>query len=135
MQKLIKTFPLFAQVDEHSLDELLLLFKPSAASPGDRVVRKGDRGDGMYFIAAGAVEVKLDSRAIRLEAGSFFGEMALLSGERRIADVVAIDFCEFLVLQRRDFNRFVAKHPELRAAVDDMASQRRQTNTALREEE
>ncbi len=134
MQKLIKTFPLFAQVDEHSLDELLLLFKPSAASPGDRVVRKGDRGDGMYFIAAGAVEVKLDSRAIRLEAGSFFGEMALLSGERRIADVVAIDFCEFLVLARRDFNRFVAKHPELRAAVDNMASQRRQTNTALQEE-
>jgi CPA2 family monovalent cation:H+ antiporter-2 len=134
MQKLIKTFPLFSQVDEHSLDELLLLFKPSSASPGDRVVRKGDRGDGMYFIAAGAVEVKLDSRAIRLEAGSFFGEMALLSGERRIADVVAIDFCEFLVLQRRDFNRFVAKHPELRAAVDNMASQRRQTNTALREE-
>ncbi|RDV01025.1 cation:proton antiporter [Undibacter mobilis] len=130
MHKLIKTFPLFAQVDEHSLEELMLLFKPSSASPGDRVVRKGDRGDGMFFIAAGAVEVKLEQKSIRLEAGSFFGEMALLSGERRIADVVAIDFCEFLVLSRRDFNRFVAKHPELRAAVSEMASQRRKTNTA-----
>jgi CPA2 family monovalent cation:H+ antiporter-2 len=89
----------------------------------------------MYFIAAGAVEVKLDHKAIRLEAGSFFGEMALLSGERRIADVVAIDFCEFLVLKRRDFNRFVSKHPELRAAVSSMAAERQKTNTALREEE
>jgi monovalent cation:proton antiporter-2 (CPA2) family protein len=135
MQQLIKTFPLFAQVDEHSLEELFLLFKPNSASPGDRVVRKGDRGDGMYFIAAGAVEVKLEQKSIRLEAGSFFGEMALLSGERRVADVVAIDFCEFLVLSRRDFNRFVSKHPELRAAVSQLASQRRQTNTAPTEEE
>lgn len=130
MHKLIQTFPLFAKVDEHSLEELFLLFKPSSASPGDRVVRKGDRGDGMFFIAAGAVEVKLDTKSIRLEAGSFFGEMALLSGERRIADVVAIDFCEFLVLSRRDFNRFVAKHPDLREAVSEMAAQRAKTNTA-----
>lgn len=130
MHKLIQTFPLFAKVDEHSLEELFLLFKPSSASPGDRVVRKGDRGDGMFFIAAGAVEVKLDTKSIRLEAGSFFGEMALLSGERRIADVVAIDFCEFLVLSRRDFNRFVAKHPDLREAVSEMARQRQKTNTA-----
>lgn len=135
MQQLIKTFPLFADVDEHSLEELLLLFRPSSASPGDRVVRKGDRGDAMYFIAAGAVEVKLADRAIRLEPGTFFGEMALLSGERRNADVVAIDFCEFLVLKSRDFNRFVAKHPELRAAVSEMASQRRKTNTAPAEAE
>lgn len=130
MHKLIQTFPLFAGVDEHSLEELLLLFKPSSASPGDRVVRKGERGDAMYFVAAGAVEVKLDDRSIRLEAGSFFGEMALLSGERRVADVVAVDFCEFLVLKSRDFNRFVAKHPELKEAVSTMASQRRKTNTA-----
>ncbi len=130
MHKLIQTFPLFAKVDEHSLEELFLLFKPSSASPGDRVVRKGDRGDGMFFIAAGAVEVKLDAKSIRLEAGSFFGEMALLSGARRVADVVAIDFCEFLVLSRRDFNRFVAKHPDLREAVTEMAAQRAKTNTA-----
>ncbi len=130
MHKLIQTFPLFAKVDEHSLEELFLLFKPSSASPGDRVVRKGDRGDGMFFIAAGAVEVKLDGKSIRLDAGSFFGEMALLSGERRVADVVAIDFCEFLVLSRRDFNRFVAKHPDLREAVSEMAAQRQKTNTA-----
>ena len=130
MHKLIQTFPLFAKVDEHSLEELFLLFKPSSASPGDRVVRKGDRGDGMFFIAAGAVEVKLDGKSIRLDAGSFFGEMALLSGDRRVADVVAIDFCEFLVLSRRDFNRFVAKHPDLREAVSEMAAQRQKTNTA-----
>ncbi|MBA8901785.1 CPA2 family monovalent cation:H+ antiporter-2 [Phyllobacterium sp. P30BS-XVII] len=132
MQQLIDTFPLFAQVDEHSQEELLLLFKPKSASPGERIIRIGDRGDGMYFIASGAVEVQLDSDPVRLEPGAFFGEMALLSGGRRTADVVAIDFCEFLVLDRRDFNMFMSRHPALRTAVSNMARERAEMNTLRR---
>jgi CPA2 family monovalent cation:H+ antiporter-2 len=128
MQQLIETFPLFAEVDEDSQEELLLLFRPKSASPGERVVRKGDRGDGMYFISSGAVEVRLSGGAVRLEAGSFFGEMALLSGGRRTADVIAVDFCQFLVLERRDFNTFTARHPTLRTAVSDMARERAEMN-------
>jgi CPA2 family monovalent cation:H+ antiporter-2 len=132
MQQLIDTFPLFAQVDEHAQEELLLLFKPKSASPGERIVRIGDRGDGMYFIASGVVEVQLDDEPVRLEPGAFFGEMALLSGGRRTADVVAIDFCEFLVLDRRDFNVFMSRHPALRTAVSNMARERAEMNTLRR---
>ena len=128
MQKLVETFPLFAEVDEHSQEELLLLFRPKSALPGERVVRKGDRGDGMYFISSGAVEVRVNGGPVALEAGSFFGEMALLSGGRRTADVIAIDFCQFLVLERRDFNMFSARHPALRAAVSEMARERTEMN-------
>ncbi|MDR7145569.1 cation:proton antiporter [Rhizobium sp. BE258] len=128
MQKLVETFPMFAEVDEHSQEELLLLFRPKSALPGERVVRKGDRGDGMYFISSGAVEVRVNGGPVRLEPGSFFGEMALLSGGRRTADVIAIDFCQFLVLERRDFNMFTARHPALRAAVSDMARERTEMN-------
>ena len=128
MQKLVETFPLFAEVDEHSQEELLLLFRPKSALPGERVVRKGDRGDGMYFISSGAVEVRVGGGPVALEAGAFFGEMALLSGGRRTADVIAIDFCQFLVLERRDFNMFSARHPALRAAVSEMARERTEMN-------
>ncbi|MGV2103342.1 cation:proton antiporter domain-containing protein [Rhizobium sp. 21-4511-3d] len=128
MQKLVETFPLFAEVDEHSQEELLLLFRPKSALPGERVVRKGDRGDGMYFISSGAVEVRVNGGPVALEAGAFFGEMALLSGGRRTADVIAIDFCQFLVLERRDFNMFSARHPALRAAVSEMARERTEMN-------
>ncbi|PZM16225.1 cation:proton antiporter [Rhizobium tubonense] len=130
IQQLTETFPMFAEVDEHSQEELLLLFRPKSASPGERVVRVGDRGDGMYFIASGAVEVQLENGAVRLSAGSFFGEMALLTGGRRTADVVAVDFCQFLVLERRDFNIFMARHPALRAAVSDLARERSEMNVA-----
>ncbi|QRM57522.1 cation:proton antiporter [Sinorhizobium sp. BG8] len=127
-QQLVKTFPLFSGIDDHALDQLLLLFQPMSASPGDRIVRVGERGDAMYFVASGAVEVLLEKGTIRLEAGSFFGEMALLTGTPRTADVVAIDFCQLLRLDRRDFNIFMSHHPRLRAVVSDMARDRRQMN-------
>ncbi|PSJ50775.1 cation:proton antiporter [Kumtagia ephedrae] len=130
IQALQETFPLLSAVGEEDREELLLLFRPKSASPGERVLRTGDRADGMYFIASGAVEVRVGGRAIPLEAGSFFGEMALLSGSRRTADVIAVDFCDFLVLERRDFNQFMTRHPELRAAVDKMARERLEANRA-----
>ncbi|MBX4933504.1 cation:proton antiporter [Rhizobium bangladeshense] len=128
MQQLIETFPLFSQVGEDAQEELLLLFKARSAPPGERVIRRGDRGDSMYFISSGAVEVRLASGAIRLEPGSFFGEMALLSGGRRTADVIAVDFCQFEVLERRDFNMFMSHHPNLRAIVSEMAQKRTEMN-------
>ena len=88
----------------------------------------GERGDAMYFISSGAAEVRLPGNAILLEAGAFFGEMALLSGGLRTADVIAVDFCQFLKLDRRDFNIFMARHPRLRAAVSDMARERKKMN-------
>jgi predicted Kef-type K+ transport protein len=127
-QQLVNTFPMFSEVNEHALEELLLLFRPASASPGDKVIRVGERGDAMYFIASGAVEVRLPGKAILLEAGAFFGEMALLSGGLRTADVIAVDFCQFLKLDRRDFNIFMTRHPRLRAAVSDMARERKQMN-------
>ncbi|MBX5242474.1 cation:proton antiporter [Rhizobium sp. NLR22b] len=128
MQQLIETFPLFSQVGEDAQEELLLLFKAKSAPPGERVIRRGDRGDSMYFISSGAVEVRLASGAIRLEPGAFFGEMALLSGGRRTADVIAVDFCQFEVLERRDFNMFMSHHPNLRAVVSEMAQKRTEMN-------
>jgi monovalent cation:H+ antiporter-2, CPA2 family len=132
IRQLTETFPMFSEVDEHSQEELLLLFRPRSALPGERVLRVGDRGDGMYFIASGAVEVHLENGNVKLSAGSFFGEMALLTGGRRTADVVAVDFCQFLVLERRDFNIFMSRHPALRAAVSDLARERSEMNVARR---
>ena len=54
--------------------------------------------------------------------------MALLTGERRSADVTAVDFCQFQTLTRRDFNQFMRRHPELRAAVTGLANERRAAN-------
>jgi len=125
---LLEQFPVLRLVEREDLDALLLMFRPKSALPGEKVIRRGDRGDGMYFLSSGAVEVRVGDRIFPLEPGAFFGEMALLTGEPRTADVVAIDFCQFLVLDRRDFNQFMARYPALRAAVAGIAEERRAMN-------
>jgi CPA1 family monovalent cation:H+ antiporter len=48
----------------------------------------------MYFISSGAVEVNAVSHKVRLGRGDFFGEMALLSGQPRQADVFTLSYCQ-----------------------------------------
>ncbi len=127
-QELAKKFPLFANMDPGALEELPTYFRAKRAAPGERLIRAGDRADALYFISSGAVEVSVAARKIRLGPGDFFGEMGLLSGERRSADVTAVDYCDLLILEQRDFKQFVAKNPALRAQLDQMAAQRAAMN-------
>ncbi len=129
--ELLKNFPLFKVLDKNANEELLLLFKPRTAVPGERLIRVGERGEAMFFLVSGRVEVSVNGRRIRLSAGAFFVEMALLSGRRREADVTALDYCQLLVMERRDFNQFMSRHPSLREAVNAMAEERRAMNKAL----
>lgn len=128
-EELVARFPLFAGMTPEQRETLILHFLPKTASPGDRIIRSGDKAEAAYFLSAGEVEVSVRGRRIsKLGAGSFFGEMALLSGERRSADVTALDFCKYLALSQRDFRRFVRKHPSVYEQVVALAQERGNTN-------
>ena len=105
-----------------------MLFRSQSATPGQRGIRKGDRPDAAYFISEGTVQVNVGDRLIPLGPGDFFGEMALLSGARRSADVTATDYCQFLTLDQREFRGFVARNPRLREQLDALAAQRSAMN-------
>jgi monovalent cation:H+ antiporter-2, CPA2 family len=127
-EELAVKFPIFADLDDARRSELVTLFKPRTAQPGNRLIRKGDAANEVFFISAGAVEVSIADRKIKLGPGDFFGEMGLLSGAPRNADVTAIDYCQLLVLERRDFLDFIARHPELRAKIGTIATEREAQN-------
>jgi CRP-like cAMP-binding protein len=55
--------------------------------------------------------------------------MALLTGQPRGADVVALTYCQLLVLTKRDFQRFLSKHPRAQAEIDRVAADRNAMNT------
>ena len=128
-EELVARFPLFAGLTPEQRETLILHFLPKTASPGDRIIRSGDKAEAAYFLSAGEVEVAVHGRQVsKLGAGSFFGEMALLSGERRSADVTALDFCKYLALSQRDFRRFVRKYPSVYEQVVALAKERGNMN-------
>jgi CRP-like cAMP-binding protein len=60
-------------------------------SKGETILRRGAEGDSMFIVHDGSVSVRVDDAEVaRLEPGDFFGEMALLTGEHRTADVIAL---------------------------------------------
>jgi len=87
----------------------------------------------VFFIASGAVEVRLPAQRIRLGSGEFFGEMALLSGRPRQADVVALTYCRLLVLRKADFERFLAANPDARTLINQIAQARLSMNQGDRD--
>jgi voltage-gated potassium channel len=121
---LVTQVPFLKNLDPPTLIELTRLLRRLDLAARTAVVRRGRPGDCMYFIAAGEVEVKVEPQPVRLAAGAFFGEMALLTGAPRTADVVTTQPTTLLVLEVADFHTLTAHHPDLAQAVAAEAAKR-----------
>ncbi|HXO91636.1 MAG TPA: cation:proton antiporter [Stellaceae bacterium] len=127
-EDLLAQFEMFAGLGAAELRALARLFRPRLLVPDEVVIRKGERGNAMFLISSGAVEVVLPNERVRLGSGDFFGEMALLSRRRRQADVVALGYCRVLVLSAADFHRFLRDYPQAKAEIDRIADERTRAN-------
>ncbi|MEW5422271.1 cation:proton antiporter [Amorphus sp. 3PC139-8] len=125
---LVAQFPLFANLTAEQIDRVVRLLRPRFAVPGERLIRKGERGDSVYFISSGAVEVITGERRVRLGRGDFIGELALLYGVRRNADVNALGYCQILVLEGEAFKALIKRYPEIGKEVERVAEARNQSN-------
>ena len=127
-EDLLAQFEMFTGLGAAELRALARLFRPRLLVPGEVVIRKGDRGNAMFLISSGAVEVVLPNDRVRLGSGDFFGEMALLSRRRRQADVVALGYCRVLALSAADFRRFLRDYPRAKEEIDRIAKERARVN-------
>lgn len=87
--------------------------------PADRVIaRQGEIGTGFFVVVEGAVRVVRDGEQIaRLGPGDFFGELSVLDGQPRVAQVVAAEPTRCLALASWDFEAVVAANPSLALAL------------------
>jgi voltage-gated potassium channel len=127
---LVAKVPFFHDVGAAVIADVAQLLRPRDYPAGAVVVRRGERGDCMYFVASGEVEIRVMPEAIRLGAGDFFGELALLTGDPRNATVVATRQCTLLHLDIVDFRQLLGRQPELARIIRVAADARLEAATA-----
>lgn len=83
------------------------------------VIHEGDVADSLYIIESGRVKVYCSDKNGKdfvlniLEAGDYFGELALLDDDRRSASVRALEPARFQIIYKQDFNKVLDAHPNI----------------------
>jgi voltage-gated potassium channel len=121
---LVAKVPFFRDIGTAVIAEVAHLLRAQDYPAGAVIMRRGERGDCMYFIAAGEVEIQLGATPVRLAPGAFFGEVALLTGDPRNATVVAKRRSTLLALDIVDFRGLLGRQPDLARIIGDEAGRR-----------
>lgn len=119
----------FAELGATLLSDIETSMIERSFPAGSALMKQGEAGDCLVVVQEGEVEVSVqvgEERHVlkRAGAGEVFGEMALLSGQPRSADVTALDYSTFAVLSGRDFRQLLRKYPDIRAQLTHLAVQR-----------
>ena len=103
-------------------------------APGQYVFKAGDRGDTMYVVIEGEVEVMVGSTTVEIAGpGSMVGEMALIDDEPRSATVVAKTHCRLVTVDQGQFQYMVSEGPFFALEVMKvMADRLRKMNAKIR---
>lgn len=120
--ELVEKVPIFSRLTAEQKRNIAARLSTRMVVPGETIVSAGERGNAMYFVASGVLDVVGLDRDVRLSTGDFFGELALLAPtRRRRTNIVAASFCRLLVLTRREYRRLIATDPGVERAIRQVA--------------
>lgn len=126
----LRRLEVFDALSEEEAQELATRARLEQYFRGETVIRQGTAGDSLYIIDNGLVEVIVshDGRSeslAQLGPRSFFGEMALLTGEQRTATVVTLSPTDFFVIDRKAFRETLEKNPVIAERISEILVQRK----------
>ena len=116
---LLSAHPFFKDLGGTLVERLAPRVISTKVKKGSVIFRKGDVGSKLYAVRAGAVRSSAPSEQGKdaifnlVVPGEIFGEIAFLDAGQRTADAVAIDNCELMVIERRDFIPLIRDNPEI----------------------
>ncbi|HVF32868.1 MAG TPA: cyclic nucleotide-binding and patatin-like phospholipase domain-containing protein [Acidimicrobiales bacterium] len=114
LEERLRAVPFFRSLPGESLRVLAASLAAESHPAGAIVFREGDEAEALYLVESGRVEVRRGGEALAaLGPGSFVGELGLLLGEPRSADLVALDDTELWVLHRIAVDELLERHPAI----------------------
>jgi len=127
----LKTIPLFSALSEKALETVSVFASETVVSTGKRLVHEGDYSYDLIVIDTGTADVIKGGKVIgSLGPGDVFGEIGMLSGGKRTADVIATSSMSLITLSKWDLKRISAEVNdqlqslvEQRQALDDERAQ------------
>lgn len=135
IKNVLQTSPLFVPFTKSQQAELLRHFEGHEIDPGVDVIREGERGQGLFLILSGEVDVIGGTGGVspvvlaRLRPGDLFGEMSLVTDQPTTATVRAAAPATVLFLAREYVERLADAVPEVRAYFERLALDRARHNS------
>jgi CPA1 family monovalent cation:H+ antiporter len=118
--------PLLADLPVDTLRKLTRKLRTRLALPNQLVQGPTQPSPSLYFVASGAVSMRLpDATHIELGSGEFFGELYLLDQDAAEFEVRSLGYTKLLELTARDFKSLLTQDASLRHAIELVAQQRR----------
>jgi len=136
-QELLANIPLFESLTPEDLDALAKRMEDADYNEGDVVFKQGDKGESLFLIDDGAVEISYGEGRGRvvlstLFPGQYFGELSLFDGAPRSATAMATKRSRLMRLDRDDIVDFVNKNPSAALRIiAEMSERLRQTNELM----
>ena len=135
---LLQSVSLFFDLSEKELGYIEEKMVTRRYENGNYIFLEESEGEQCFFVAKGSVKVtrlSKDGREViltMLNAGDFFGEMSLLDGESRSANVIALEETEVLTLNREDFLVVLHDYPTIAIQlVKEMAGRLRKSDRQI----
>ena len=125
--------PLFADFSESDLVAVIQGLELASYGPGDILILEGDPGTSLFVITSGVVRAFVrqkdgkNKQVREMGEGSFFGEIAVLSGKPRTATVTAKSAVEALILERKTLDDICKTHPSVRTTLQKFGAERLKT--------
>jgi CRP-like cAMP-binding protein len=111
---LLKAVPLFSGCSQSELRSIAQLGTPVTVEAGEVLTERGSIGREFFLVLSGIASCRLGRRQVaEFTMGGYFGELALLQGGIRTADVVAETDMELLVLDAREFRAMLTTTPAI----------------------
>jgi len=117
----LKTIPLFSSLSDKALETVAVFSSETSVSAGKRLVHEGDYSYDLIVIETGTADVIKGGEVVAsLGPGDVFGEMGMLTGAKRTADVVATSPMRLITLSKWDLKRISAEvGGQLQALVEE----------------